>query len=363
MILIVDDEASQLEFVGKTLGDDGHRVISFTRAAEALERAAEDEPELVLSDIMMPGMGGLDFKDAYQKRFPHRLTPFVFFTSLSEPGDIVRGLETGADDYLVKPVAPEVLRAKVRSLLRRKERYATPVFQGDLGRYPFIKVLQFCELHGLTGHVEFAGPDLAASVPFRSGSLALEPGDDRLTSLYDLTEGRFTIHSRPIDFRALEEVALPADSTPPDPVDRPMGKLSAVRANQRLFQIQTELASHPERQILSVAILDGNTVLKRKSPPPAGANRQLLEKLIEEQHHALETEVREKLIGLVRDKGPTPKELFYQRFETGFEEYRKGNLEAALAAWEEAKALNPSDKAIEINLRVVRGKLEGRSGR
>jgi len=371
MIYAVDDEPILLDLIKEVLEEEGFEVATFDSGAEALQRIGADDPELIISDVNMPEMSGFEFKAALEERLPQRSTPFVFLSALSKTDEIVRGLDAGVDDYLIKPVDTRVLTAKVRSILSRKTRYSTAVFHGDLCRFPFMKVLQFCELQALSGELVFTSPGFQATVPIRAGNLVpqgLENADDLLSALFDLTEGSFVIHTRLVSFADLEQVAAPEEpSRPaaPAPAVKPMGRLSAVRVKDRLFQIQTELVSYPEPQVLTIVTLDGSTVLKRASSPPPSSEREETQSHIEARHAAMEEEVRARIDGLVKqgaEDRPSARKQYYELFDAGYEEYKSGGYANALALWEQAKALCPDDKAIEVNLRIVRLKLENANG-
>lgn len=372
MILVVDDEPVFREAASYALEADGHSVVTAASAAEALEIVSKEEPVLILSDVRMPGMGGFEFREAYERSHPARSTPFVFMTSLGEPQEIVRGLDTGADDYLVKPVPSGVLRAKVRALLRQRRRWSAPSFRGDLSRFPFIKVLRFCEVNGVSGTVEFETPDITISLPFRAGAPVAEDPEteNSLDRLYDATEGTFTIRSTPIGFHELSAVEAPPRKTarrePEETEARPMGRLSAVGAGGRQIQIQTEFVTGPKEQIITVAILDGRTLLKRTLEPSLSATRADIEAQVQAQHAVVETEVREKLATLAPKPPEAPvsaKERFDALFEAGFASYREGRYEEALESWQTALALFPADKSTQVNIEIVKRKLAHQSPR
>lgn len=364
MIIAVDDENFTLEIISRSLEAEGFSVKTFTDATEALVFAAGQEPEMIISDISMPIMGGFEFKAAYSRQFPQRLTPFVFLSSHADPETVVKGINTGADDYLVKPVHPDVLRAKTRAILRRKEKYSAQAFHGDLSRFPLVKILQFCELKGLTGTVEIPQDGGVARLLFRGGNIDLDDPGVAATfdRLYDLTVGTFTIRPQPVDFGEIAEAAIvevPAAS--PNESTKPMGRLSGIKVNQRLFQIQTEFVTYPENMVMTVVILDGKVVTKRNGPVPPSADRTSIERLIEEQHLKVEAEVNEKVAAKNRTREETeetPREKVGRLFEAGFDKYRAGQLKEALELWEEAHALDPQDKTLEINLSIVRKKLK-----
>ncbi|GGK92362.1 DNA-binding response regulator [Sphaerisporangium melleum] len=115
-ILVVDDDPMVAEVVVKYLERDGHRVDSVGNGAEALRRALSDPPDLVVLDLMLPGMDGLQVCKKLRERWP---VPVIMLTALGEEIDRVVGLETGADDYVTKPFSPRELALRVQSVLRR----------------------------------------------------------------------------------------------------------------------------------------------------------------------------------------------------------------------------------------------------
>jgi len=361
MILLVDDDPSILEMISTFLRKEGHVVQSVSSGRDALQ-ASETEPDLIISDVMMEEMDGFEFLKEYCRRFPHRLTPFLFLSSLTDHYSVVLGLDIGADDYLTKPVHLDILRAKVRSVLNRKTRYTSPVFYGDISRFCFMKVLQFCERKALTGEIVVASPTVHTRLQVRGGSLMVPANEDAtrfLTQLYDLSEGTFVVHAQPVDFRELESASMQAAAVPTGR-ERPVGRLSAIRVESRLFQVQTEMGYAPRAQISTIVTVDGRVVMKRESMPPEGTALQALDKLIETQHAAVEREVRERLhpdfIKKAKER-ETKNELFGSLVDTGYHRFTEKDYHGALADWQEASTINPEDKTISLNLRVVKAKL------
>ena len=115
-IMVVDDDLTLADVVGRYLVRDGHRVECVPDGLAALRRIAEEPPDLVVLDLMLPGAGGLEVCRRLRARWP---IPVVMLTALGEETDKIVGFETGADDYLTKPFSPRELALRVRSVLRR----------------------------------------------------------------------------------------------------------------------------------------------------------------------------------------------------------------------------------------------------
>lgn len=121
-LLVVDDDPSLLLAVSETLRAEGYEVVTARRGAEALVRVAESLPDLIISDIRMPGMDGYALVRNLRTAPRTRLVPIVFLTAKDETADRVAGFRTGVDAYLTKPFEPEELLAVVSSILERVQR-------------------------------------------------------------------------------------------------------------------------------------------------------------------------------------------------------------------------------------------------
>jgi len=118
-ILVVEDEEEIQELVAYNLEKEGYRVLRAASGEEALRRAKADVPDLVLLDVMLPGIDGLDVCRRLKRDAATEGVRIVMLTAKGEEADVVTGLEMGADDYVIKPFSPRVLVARVRAVLRR----------------------------------------------------------------------------------------------------------------------------------------------------------------------------------------------------------------------------------------------------
>ena len=119
-ILVVDDEEDILELVRFNLARDGYSVICTTSGEETLSIARKEHPDLIVLDLMLPGIDGLDVAKILKNDPQIKDIPIVMLTAKGEEPDIVTGLELGADDYVTKPFSPRILVARIRAVLRRK---------------------------------------------------------------------------------------------------------------------------------------------------------------------------------------------------------------------------------------------------
>jgi len=118
-ILLVDDEPDILEIVGFHLQKEGYQIFKAKDGNEAVEKAKDIEPHLILLDIMMPNMDGIEACEKIRAIKGQENILIVFFTARGEDYSQVAGFNAGADDYITKPIKPKVLISKVKALLRR----------------------------------------------------------------------------------------------------------------------------------------------------------------------------------------------------------------------------------------------------
>jgi two-component system alkaline phosphatase synthesis response regulator PhoP len=118
-ILAVDDEEDVLELVRYNLDKNGYKVLTATSGEEALLKTHTKLPDLIILDIMLPGIDGLEVCKKLKHEPKTGKIPIIMLTAKGEESDIITGLEIGADDYITKPFSPKVLIARVRRILQR----------------------------------------------------------------------------------------------------------------------------------------------------------------------------------------------------------------------------------------------------
>jgi two-component system, OmpR family, phosphate regulon response regulator PhoB len=143
-VLIVEDEPAQREVLAYNLEAEGFRVSRAANGEEALLLVAEDAPDLIVLDWMLPNVSGIEVCRQLKMRADTRLVPVIMLSARSEEVDRVRGLETGADDYVIKPYSVVELMARVRAQLRRTR----PSTVG--GRLEYNDIVLDSETHRVT---------------------------------------------------------------------------------------------------------------------------------------------------------------------------------------------------------------------
>lgn len=141
-ILVIEDEEDILALVHYNLAKEGYQVLCATSGEEGVQLAREQSPELILLDLMLPGIDGLEVCRQLKKEPATQAIPIVMVTAKGEESDVVAGLELGAEDYVTKPFSIRILLARVRTVLRRRrpgsdEAAATEVIHhGELTIHP-----------------------------------------------------------------------------------------------------------------------------------------------------------------------------------------------------------------------------------
>ena len=126
-ILIIDDEKDIRELITFNLQRYGYATITSINGEEGLEKTSLYNPDLILLDIMLPGINGFQFCSSIRKIKDLKSIPVIILTALGREKHIVKGLEKGADDYITKPFSSKVLLARIKNVLKRNKRIKNPV--------------------------------------------------------------------------------------------------------------------------------------------------------------------------------------------------------------------------------------------
>jgi two-component system alkaline phosphatase synthesis response regulator PhoP len=130
-ILLVDDEPDVLEFIGYNLRKAGYEVHSSQNGREAIKKAKEINPHLILLDVMMPEMDGVETCEEMRKDPELQNTIIAFLTARGEDYSQIAGFEAGGDDYITKPIKPKVLNSRIKALLKRYKEKEDPQTQRE----------------------------------------------------------------------------------------------------------------------------------------------------------------------------------------------------------------------------------------
>ncbi len=121
-ILIVDDEEDIIELIKYNLKNEGYLVLTATTGEQAMKIARKSSPDLIVLDLMLPGIDGLEVTDYLKKNELTTDIPIVMVTAKGDESDIITGLELGANDYISKPFSPKVMVARIRAILKRRRK-------------------------------------------------------------------------------------------------------------------------------------------------------------------------------------------------------------------------------------------------
>lgn len=134
-ILIIEDEPEMRRNIATILRLENYQPVAAENGRKGLELALQENPDLILCDVMMPELDGYDVLKGLRENASTEATPFIFLTAKGEKPDIRAGMNLGADDYLTKPVAKADLLTAIASRLKRKEQTATPDFKPNFNSF------------------------------------------------------------------------------------------------------------------------------------------------------------------------------------------------------------------------------------
>ena len=183
-VLIIDDEDDILEFLAYNLKKEGYKVYTSNDAQEGIQLAKDISPSLIILDVMMPKMDGIEACQIIRNDLKINQPIITFLTSRSEDYSQIAGFEAGADDYITKPIRPRLLTSKIESLLRRGSSTSNDSLPSeiDIDREKYLVMLKGAEL--ILPKKEFELLDLLASRPGkvfkREQILSLVWGDEAI---------------------------------------------------------------------------------------------------------------------------------------------------------------------------------------
>lgn len=129
-ILIVDDEEDIIELIKFNLKNEGYSILTAMTGEQAIKIAKKYTPDLIVLDLMLPGMDGLEVTDYLKKFEITKNIPIVMVTAKGDESDVVTGLELGATDYISKPFSPKVMVARIRAILKRRRKKSMDIHGG-----------------------------------------------------------------------------------------------------------------------------------------------------------------------------------------------------------------------------------------
>jgi CheY-like chemotaxis protein len=314
-ILVVDDDPNVLQMLARALPAPDFEVHAFPDSNEALVRMHGVQPDLILCDVVMPGMDGRTFLKLVRRSLELGDVPFLFLSGISEEREIVGALDGGADDFVGKPFAVPRLVAKVRALLRLVER-RKDALMGPVGEAGVLPLLKFCEDSRLSGRLLVSAPGQERWAEFLGGELVQaggtpeEPGADSFDALLAVEGGVYRIEQQRLDPHAVrlaearfrgsgeqDEAGAAAPAPEPAPVTLPGGRVSRVDVRGHEIVVQTEGENRPQFTVTTV-VARGGQVLRRiesawQHPLQRREDQDLARSQVDRQHERVVATLRE----------------------------------------------------------------------
>jgi DNA-binding response OmpR family regulator len=221
-VLLIDDDPKVLRLLEATLRLKSYDVVKMESGVEALTWLRGEQPDLIISDIMMPDLDGYDFFRRVKASTRSARVPFIFLSARSEPADVVRGLRLGADEFLRKPFSIDELLVRVERVLRRagdvdESMGGKGVFDGDLAHMPLADVLRMLCVQRKTGllRLDPKGVKVSGAVQLVEGQVVhaefgVLSGESALCQLLLHESGRFSFRpGEELPQRTIEVQTLP----------------------------------------------------------------------------------------------------------------------------------------------------------
>jgi DNA-binding response OmpR family regulator len=202
-ILIVDDNPNVLKLLNISLSKAGYDIVEAENGELAYELANKEQPDIIVSDIMMPQMDGIELCWMIRENSKVPLVPFIFLTSFDDSEMEIRGFRAGADDYLNKPIDRKELLKRVEELLDRKDKLKSiedtteskKAFSGDLKDLSIVELVQMLNLNKKSGVLKIEGAE-KGEIYLKNGDLyaaktETKSGEDAIYELVTYSEGLF----------------------------------------------------------------------------------------------------------------------------------------------------------------------------
>lgn len=202
-ILIVDDNPSVLKLLNISLSKAGYNIVEADNGETAFEVANREHPDLIISDIMMPQMDGIELCWMIRENSEVPLVPFIFLTSFDDSEMEIRGFRAGADEYLSKPIDRKELLERVEELLKRTGKLKSiedttetkKAFSGDLNDLSIVELVQMLNLNKKTGILRIDG-EITGEIYLKDGQLygaktEENEGEEAIYKLVTLNKGSF----------------------------------------------------------------------------------------------------------------------------------------------------------------------------
>jgi two-component system, OmpR family, alkaline phosphatase synthesis response regulator PhoP len=298
-ILVADDEPYVVLAIKEVLESMPARVLQAYDGQDALDQARAEQPDLILLDVRMPKLDGFQVASALKQDPGTASIPLIFFSALASPGEKVRGLDLGAEDYLAKPIDAEELKARVRTVLRRGRIASTAparVTGGQLQTTSLPSLIQQLEGERRTTCVRFSRGDAQGEIAFVDGHVAQaaqgpRQGEAAVYQLLTWQEGTF--HLVPLDTttRGVGGVAAPNQglllegNRRQEELPALRGRLAQIRGSLRVPPRVREAVGReaPAAMAELIALLDGSRDLEsvlEQSPFDAWATLKTLLRLL-----------------------------------------------------------------------------------
>lgn len=343
LIYCIDDSKDDLFLIEAFLKDKYH-LKCFIDAKSALIELDNEEPDIILCDVMMPEIDGFEFAKNYRELYSYRDTAIVFLSSLDDPEKISQLLNDGAHDYLSKPISEKVLLAKIEKTLKFVQEKRNQKTIIDLVNADREKIIKLVSSEFYNTKITFIDKDIYESYEIIEGKM-----DEEIKKKISNYHGKVILSQTPIEKEKFYKKIV-------QPSIKGKGLISKISLKDKVITIQTEVANYPYLHIQSIADLGGKIIDKLTMKIEADIDETTISRNIQELHNSLENKIKEKISSKLSEPKKDVRD-FNVLLEEGFELYRSGKLKEALDIWFEAKKIKPDDKILEVNIDILQKKI------